>query len=169
MANLYARTESVVEQTGIAPRDAKRIVADAWFVPDPVALARPVGDAARVFAGLRERGIRVGVVTSDDRVPTLASLDALGLAPHLDVLVCADDGLPNKPAPDMLLHACRTLNISPQHTLVVGDAVADMQAGRAAGAGLCVGVLSGLSSREILAPYADVIIDTLDALTVEHR
>jgi phosphoglycolate phosphatase len=45
--------------------------------------------------------------------------------------------------------------------VVVGDAVADLRMGRAAGAGLVVGVLSGLSSAALLAPYADAVIDSV--------
>ena len=36
---------------------------------------------------------------------------------------------------------------------------------RAAGAGLVVGVLSGVSSTKDIAPYADIIIDSVDNLT----
>ena len=60
-----------------------------------------------------------------------------------------------------LLRLCDELDIPPARVVVVGDAVADLQMGRTAGAGLVVGVLSGLSSAALLAPYADAVIDSV--------
>ncbi len=45
-----------------------------------------------------------------------------------------DDGLAHKPAPDGVLHACAAMGVSPSETLVVGDFLLDVQAGKAAGA-----------------------------------
>ena len=47
---------------------------------------------------------------------------------------------------------------------MVGDAVHDLAMGRAAGAGLNVGVLSGTSGREDLEGYADLILDSINDL-----
>ena len=52
-----------------------------------------------------------------------------------DVVVTRDDGdIAPKPAPDGVLHAAAAMGVSPMETLVVGDFLLDMQAGRAAGA-----------------------------------
>jgi phosphoglycolate phosphatase len=72
--------------------------------------------------------------------------------------------LPIKPAPDALLHLCGLLGVAPARTAIVGDSPADLQMGRAAGAGLVVGVLSGVGVREELAPYADVILQSIAEL-----
>jgi phosphoglycolate phosphatase len=47
---------------------------------------------------------------------------------------------------------------------MVGDNVAELHMGRAAGAGLVVGVLSGVSSAEILAPLADIVLPSVAGL-----
>ena len=44
---------------------------------------------------------------------------------------------------------------------VVGDNLHDLEMGRAAGAGLLVGVLSGTSSLAELAPFADHVLDSI--------
>ncbi len=164
MAELRVLSAKVVCSIGVSRDDAERATGAAWFVPDPVALARPLADLPRVFSTLRAYGILTAIATSDDRASTLETLRALGIAPMVNALVSADDGLANKPAPDMLLHVCRELNVAPVASVMVGDAVADMQAARAAGIGLRVGVLSGVSTRELLGGEADVIVDSVGAL-----
>jgi phosphoglycolate phosphatase len=158
MARLRALTVDVVCAAGLDPAAAEQAVEAAWRPPDPVALARPLADLPSLFAALRGRGIRIAVATSDDRAPTEATMASLGVATLVDAVIGADDGVPIKPAPDMVLRLCSDLGIPPAQAVVVGDAVADLQMGRAARAGLVVGVLSGLTSAALLAPHADVVI-----------
>ena len=75
----------------------------------------------------------MAVATSDDRAPTEATLAGLDLAALVDAIVCADDGLPIKPAPDAFLHVCGLLGVAPERTAMVGDSVMDLQMARAAG------------------------------------
>jgi phosphoglycolate phosphatase len=49
---------------------------------------------------------------------------------------------------------------------VVGDTAADLQMGRAAGAGLIVAVLTGVGGRADLAPLADVMITSVEEFEV---
>ncbi|HZQ06036.1 MAG TPA: HAD family hydrolase [Anaerolineae bacterium] len=164
MANLRELTIRVAQDAGLSRQAAEQAVAEAWFIPDPVAMARPVADLPRVFSTLRARNILTAIATSDDRAPTEITLKALGIAPYVNALVSADDDLPNKPAPDMLLHICRLLDVEPSHTAMVGDSVADMQAAEAAGIPFRIGVLSGVTSRELLAPYVQVVLSDIGSL-----
>lgn len=168
MADLRVLTADVAQTAGMTREHAERAAEAAWFVPDPVAVARPLADLAQVFRTLHARGFLVAVATSDDRAATLATLHALGVGDQLDALVSADDGLANKPAPDMLLRVCEELNVAPADSIMVGDSVADMEAARRAGVGLRVGVLSGVSMRELLEPHADVVVDSISALLETH-
>jgi phosphoglycolate phosphatase len=106
------------------------------------------------------------IATSDDRAATIATLEAFQVMDLVNGLVSADDGLPNKPAPDMLLHVCQELGVSPAASMMVGDSVPDMRAARAAGMGVRVGVLSGVSSRDELLPHTDVVIESIQALAI---
>jgi HAD superfamily hydrolase (TIGR01509 family) len=117
-----------------------------------------------LFTTLSERGIKIAVATTDDRSPTLATLAGLGLASFVDALVCADDGLPVKPAPEMAWEVCRAVGVEPRETVVVGDTVADLLMGQAAGVGRVVGVLTGVSSAGDLTPLADVVIASVGKL-----
>jgi phosphoglycolate phosphatase-like HAD superfamily hydrolase len=160
MGRLRELAVSVLAAAG-SPAAAEEAVGRAWEPPDPVALARPLADLPALFAALRERGLRICVATTDDRAPTERTLAALGIAPLVDALVCADDGLPVKPAPDMIRHLCRALDVDHSRCAVVGDSPADLAMGRAAGAGLVVGVLSGVGSRADLEPLADLVVASI--------
>ena len=166
MARLRERKHDVLLDEGLSDADAERALATAWHAPDPVALARPLADLVGLFARLRASGRRVAIATSDDRDPTERTLAALGLAGAVDALVCADDGVPVKPAPDMVLRLCAELDVVPARTAVVGDTAADLRMAREAGAGLVVGVLTGVGARSDLEPLADVVVATVDSLEV---
>ncbi len=164
MANLRELTIRVAQDAGRSREAAEQAVAEAWFIPDPVTMARPVADLPRVFSTLRARNIRTAIATSDDRAPTEITLKALGIAPYVNALVSADDDLPNKPAPEMLLRICQLLAIEPSRAAMVGDSVADMQAAEAAGIPFRIGVLSGVTPRELLQPHVQLIVPNVGAL-----
>jgi len=165
MAQLRAMTtELVARSTGRSAGAANAAVDAAWLTPDPVVLAFPLADLGELFGSLRRAGRQVAIVTSDDRVPTEATVASLGLAGLVDVLVCADDGLRSKPAPDTLLHACRTVGVDPVRSAMVGDSTADMQMATAAHVGRRVAVLSGIGQRSELEPISDIVIESIAQL-----
>jgi phosphoglycolate phosphatase len=132
-------------------------------------LVRPVADLKRLVTDLFRAQVRLAVVTTDDRSPTLETLELLGIADQVDFLACGDDQIPLKPAPDAVLHACAQVNVAPARTLVVGDTIADMLMARRAGAGLSVAVLSGVGDRDSLADYADVVLDSVGDIRVSSN
>lgn len=161
MTHLRRLALRVVGAVSRSQADAERAVAQAWEAPDPVALAHPLADLPVLFRRLRARGLRIAVATSDDRGPTETTLAGLGVESLIDAVVCADDGLPVKPAPAMVLHLCRTLDADPARSVMIGDTPADLAMGRAAGVGLRIGVLSGVGTRQDLEPLADAIIPSI--------
>ena len=164
MARLRERTRDVLVAEGLDEAGAERALHAAWHAPDPVALARPIGDLPGLFGWLHDGGRRVAVATTDDRDPTERTLASLGLTGLIDATVCADDGVPAKPAPDMVLRLCATLGVAPARTAVVGDSPADMRMARDSGARLTIGVLTGVGGRDDLEPLADTVIASVEQL-----
>ena len=166
MARLRERTREVLVGTGLTDTAADRALDKAWHAPDPVGLARPLTDLHALFGRLHAGGQRIAIATSDDRDSTERTLAALGLSGAIETIVCADDGVPVKPEPDMVLHLCAAVGIAPGRTAVVGDSPADLRMGRAAGAGLVIGVLTGVGARADLEPLADIVIASVEQLWV---
>lgn len=164
MAQLYRLTVEVMQTVGLSTGQAELAVEMGWCIPDPVILARQFTDTRALFYQLHRQNIKIGIATADDRAPTQAMLEAFDIEEYLTTMVCADDGIPAKPAPDMTLAICYRMNINPSKVMVVGDTTADLKMARAAGAGLVVGVLSGVSASQDLIHYADVLIESVDEL-----
>ena len=164
MADLFELTRQLLTRQGLRPAEAEAALEQAWFIPDPATTARSLVDLPRLFGALRQRGLKIAIATSDDRAPTQATLASLGVAHLVDALVAADDDVPLKPEPDMVWAACRLTRVEPHQAIVVGDALPELQMARAAGAGLAVGVTSGVSDMALLAPHADCVLATVDGL-----
>lgn len=164
MARLREMTLAVVIEDGVPSHQAAAAVATAWHAPDPEALVQPLADLRPLLEGIRAAGRQVAIATSDDREPTERTLAALGVADLVDATVCADDGVPVKPAPDMVLRVCQACRVPPARTAVVGDSPADLRMARAAGAGLVVGVLTGVGGEDELGPLADLVIGSVEQL-----
>lgn len=168
MARLREMTVDVVVGSGIPLVIAESIVAATWQAPDPVDVARPLADLGTLFSRLRAAGHQIAVATTDDRDPTERTLAILGVADQVGAIVAADDGVPVKPAPDMVFHLATALGVAPDRCAVVGDSPKDLAMGRAAGVGLVVGVLCGVGSEADLASLADVLLDSVGDLLARH-
>ena len=120
----------------------------------------PIGDPAGVLAGLRRRGYQLGIATNDPEASAHAQIARLGIARLVEFVAGYDSGFGAKPAAGPVLAFARALDVEPREVAVVGDAVYDLVAARAAGA-IAVGVRSGPTPGALLAPYADALIDSI--------
>ena len=94
----------------------------------------------RVYPGvaeaLAELGGRKSTATTKGTPTTRAVLEQFGLISYFDH-VQGTDGFPCKPAPDVVLKSLAELGMAPEDCLMIGDAPADMEAGRRAGVKTC--------------------------------
>jgi beta-phosphoglucomutase family hydrolase len=115
---------------------------------------------------LREQGIRTAVVSSSNNCEQV--LRAVGLLDlfeaRVDGLVAMELQLPGKPEPDTFLKAAELLGVTPARAVVVEDAIAGVQAGRAGGFGLVVGVDREGTGDALRAHGADVVVTDLGDL-----
>lgn len=87
-------------------------------------------DARAVIAALRAAGLCQSLITNTPGPLAAKILTSAGL--ELDAVVGGTDVPRGKPAPDMVLEACRRLGVSPAEALVVGDSRYDRDAAAAA-------------------------------------
>ena len=164
MSQLYCLIVEVMQSLGLSTKQAEIVVEQGWYIPDPVILAKQFTNTRALFDQLHSQNIKIGIATTDDRAPTQAMIEAFDIEEYLATMVCADDGIPAKPAPDMVLTICERMKVDPSKVMVVGDTTADLKMARAAGVGLVVGVLSGVSASNDLIHFADVLIESVDEL-----
>ncbi|MEN3792381.1 HAD family hydrolase [Fulvimarina sp. MAC3] len=120
--------------------------------------AVPVPQSGTFFDVLRDAGIRTGVATSDSEAGARATLSAIGLDDLVDFVAGYDSGHGGKPGPGMAHAFAKSLGLSEDDCVMVGDNLHDIRMGRAAGFSLCLGVLTGTGSREDLEPEADHVL-----------
>ena len=96
--------------------------------------------STRVFAGVPEALAALpgkkATATTKGSETTGKVLEMFGLRQYFDH-VQGTDGFPHKPAPEVLYRAMEAIGAIPDETLMVGDAPADILAGRAAGVATC--------------------------------
>lgn len=149
--------------------DRAQAVFDPAAQPPLAELVRPAGDVAGLLAQLHAASVLVAVVTTDHRNETLEALRLLEVADFVDQIVCGDDGLVSKPAPDTLHAVCQRTGVEPGRTAVVGDTAADLLMGRRAGAGLVAAVLTGPGDPAELRAHADVVLSSIDEIHVTFQ
>lgn len=126
--------------------------------------AVPVAGLAETVAALKARGLALGVATNDSEESAYGSLEPFGVVEHFAYVVGFDSGHGGKPGPGMVQGFCAATGLEPAAVAVVGDSLHDLEMGRRAGAGLLIGVLTGTSAREHLAPHAHHVIDSIAEL-----
>jgi len=77
-------------------------------------------DVMRVLPTLRERGYKLAVISNRD-LPFQEEIETLGLAPFFDLVMAGGEVNAWKPEPDIFLHACRRLEVTPAESIYVGD------------------------------------------------
>ena len=124
--------------------------------------------SVRMLRALRAAGFGIAVVSSSRNCA--AVLDAANIADLFDTRVDGVDlerqGLAGKPAPDMFLEASRRLGAEPARAAGFEDAVAGVEAIRAAGFGLVVGVDRGDHGDALREHGADLVVGDLGELQV---
>ena len=82
---------------------------------------------------LKKHPIKIGLITNSTRFIATTILSNFRLKKYFKVVVTMDDVKRRKPAPDMILKACKLLRINPKNTILVGDTMNDIIAGKRAG------------------------------------
>lgn len=106
--------------------------------------------ASPLVTSLASRGLRLGIVTSGDRLRVHGDLARLGLAGRFDAVVCGNDVARRKPHPEALLAALERLGVAACEACYVGDSPEDVEMARAARV-FSIGIPGGFPNAEALA------------------
>ena len=89
--------------------------------------------STQILQKIKKQKIKLGLITNSTRFITSAILNHFKFKKYFSVIVTMDDVKRRKPAPDMILKACKMLKVKPKNTLLIGDTMNDMIAGKRAG------------------------------------
>ncbi|HEX6083623.1 MAG TPA: HAD family hydrolase [Thermoanaerobaculia bacterium] len=120
--------EHFLDELQLVVRDETMLEAleDAYAGAALEILPRTVEGAVELLAELKSRDLRVGLISNTGRTPgsvLRAILDALGLAPHIDVMVFSNEHGQCKPQPSIFEELRRGLDVAYEEMMFVGDNV----------------------------------------------
>jgi HAD superfamily hydrolase (TIGR01509 family) len=116
------------------------------------------------------RGIKVGLATSSKNCAAVlqkAGIEHL-FQTRVDGVVSAQVGLKGKPEPDIFTTASENLKAESRRTIIVEDAVSGVQAGAKGRFGLVIGVAREGNMQELKSHGADVVVEDLSELNLDH-
>jgi HAD superfamily hydrolase (TIGR01509 family) len=113
----------IADRLGLDADDAELAELDREMWQANIRAARPTDGAIETIDALRDRGIRVGIVSWADTEVFDRSIEQLGFAEHIDVAVCSEDAQSCKPHPGIFLTALDSLNVAPERAAFVGVSI----------------------------------------------
>ncbi len=123
--------------------------------------------AKELVAACRAAGLRTAVASSADLVKVHANLGAAEIPLDLfDIVVSADAFERLKPSPDIFLAAAAQLGVEPAECVVIEDALAGVQAARAAGMRV-IGLTTTMPADSMVAAAPDQVRAAIAELGVE--
>lgn len=129
----------------------------------------PYEEIRELLAELKQRGIRIAVLSNKPHARTLDVIAALFGADYFDWVQGQTEEILKKPSPEGVYLIGEKLKIAVSDMIYIGDTDTDMKTGKAAGA-YTVGALWGFRDREELEEnHADAIIEhPLELLNLLH-
>lgn len=108
------------------------------YAADIALLSRAFPGVEAALDKLSEMGARLCVCTNKRTDLSVQLLDALDLSCRFEAIVGADAVANRKPHPEHYITAIRTAGGDPEHSLMIGDSIADVRSAQAAGAPVAV-------------------------------
>lgn len=111
---------------------------------DEVQLFYGIEDA---LATLKDRGVKLGIVTSKTRVQFVNEFQPFGLNDYFASIITADDAPKTKPDPAPLQLCLAELAVKPTEAIYVGDTIFDYQCAFGAGAAFALALWGAHSTK----------------------
>lgn len=154
---------SVYEGLGL-PKEQWQRADELWTHHYGQQSAELIKGAGETVAALRQKGFRLGVVSSGNDARVNREIEELGLAAFFEVVICHEQIRNRKPHPEGLETALRSLGCSQTESCYVGDTPEDIEMGKGAGV-LTVGVRSAYpTSWKLRSSGPDIYLESLTEL-----
>ena len=126
-------------------------------------LSRPFPNTIKVLNNLKEKGYKIGAVTSRRREGVCRTLVDANILDLFDVVISVDDVKELKPDPEPLFKALENLKETPERAVMIGDSNVDIEAGKNAGT-KTIRAVYGFHKDYLHNPEPDFIIKDISDL-----
>lgn len=112
---------------------------------------------------LKQRGYKLGIVTSDSKRGVEQFLEYTQFDHYFDIVISTEADAVEKPNPEVLNPLFYRYDVEPENVAIIGDTANDIQTGINAKLGLKVAVLTGVGLKESFTK-ADYIFETANSV-----
>ncbi|TAK28886.1 MAG: HAD family phosphatase [Chloroflexota bacterium] len=163
------RTSEIIRQVLGPNVDQRQLDAlterkEAYFRSVAAAGVDALPGARDLVMALRAAGWAQSIASSAPLENVDLLLNALSIRNYMEAVVAARDVSVGKPAPDVFLVAAARVGVEPARCVVIEDAIAGVEAAKAAGM-KCVAVTNTHSADHLAR--ADLVVDSLEQLAAE--
>ena len=115
---------------------------------------------------LKSTNKRVAVISSSRNAKAVLEAARVSNLFHVvvDGVISAELQLKGKPEPDIFLEAAKRLGVNPGRAIVIEDAISGVEAGRAGGFGLVIGINRSGENTGLKDHGADIVLSDLSEL-----
>ncbi|MBO5445555.1 MAG: HAD-IA family hydrolase [Muribaculaceae bacterium] len=149
------------------PAEIRQQVTEELYRLEGMMVYEPKPGAMKLLEKLREDEVATALVTSSNDLK-MAHLwnDMPNLKGEFRTIITGDEVTHSKPDPEGYLKASSALGVDSRRCAVFEDSLQGVKAGRASGA-FVVGVAGTLKAEDI-APYCDIVVDTLEGFDCDN-
>jgi phosphoglycolate phosphatase-like HAD superfamily hydrolase len=126
----------------------------------------PIPGAPELVRSLSEHGCRIAIATTDRASRGALAMECLGIGKYISLIVGADMVKNTKPDPEMVRLILKHQNIGKKHTLMIGDAITDVQMGVDADLLGSIAVLTGFTKESELRMITPHIVQSVAKISV---
>lgn len=130
-------------------------------------IIRPLDGLFELFEGLKKRSCFIAIATTDRTERARLAMRHIGVGDSIDFIVGADLVKKSKPATDMADLITNKLGIPKESSVMVGDAISDVQMGINAKFKASIGVASGLTTAERLLEITPFVVSDIAELSFD--
>jgi phosphoglycolate phosphatase len=120
-------------------------------------------DLPGVMKRLKVLGLKLAVVTTDNRQMTMKCLSELGVTEFFDVIYTDDGTIPTKPDSACAEDFCRRFDLEKERILMVGDTLTDVAFAKNTGISM-IAVAKRKENRDLLLKHTDVVLPDVSYL-----
>jgi phosphoglycolate phosphatase len=128
-----------------------------------VSNAKPIEGAVEALSTLRNKGVKIGILTRSCRKYTDDVLRATALSGFVDEVAARDDSDTPKPDPSQVYYLMKRMNVKPTDVVMVGDHTVDQLCARNAGVRF-IGVLTGRLANEQHEKLGETVVPSVREL-----
>lgn len=127
---------------------------------------KPIEEAINFIKDLKQKGVKIGIVTSDSIISTKKTLNYFGWEELFKSILGRESSEYTKESGEPTKLALKELNANPQNTIMIGDAPMDYISAQNAGIEKTILVATGQLSKEDLLETSSLVVASLSEIDI---